>query len=244
MNRLQYFIQRNPFLVIMVFLLIARAVRGGVASGAGFGSFLLDTIYYLPGIVIGITVHEFAHAFVAYKLGDNTPKEQGRVTLNPLAHIDPIGLIALIFLHFGWGKPVQVNPFAFRKNARLCNILTDLAGVITNFIVAFITGGIMIFLMTKGISYPSPGMSILYYILVMNLVLMLFNLLPVPPLDGFGVLTELFDLRKRQWYSKLYSYGSIILLVIIVTGATSFLLGPPLSAVSDFIIRAWTTILS
>jgi Zn-dependent protease len=241
MRKLQYFIQKNPFIAILLALLLVRGI--GRSSGGNIWDFILETLYYLPGIVAGITVHEFAHAFAAYKLGDNTPKEQGRVTLNPLAHIDPVGLIALVFLHFGWGKPVQVNPFAFRKNARLCNIVTDLAGVATNFVVAFLFGGLFIFLARSGFSVYSAGMMILNYAISMNLVLMIFNLIPIPPLDGFGVVTEIFNLRGKSWYGAVYSYGNIILLLIIVTGATSFILGPPLNGLAQFIMNVWLAIL-
>ncbi|MDR1271698.1 MAG: site-2 protease family protein [Clostridiales Family XIII bacterium] len=241
MRKLQYFIQKNPFMVILLALLLVRGVGRG--TGGNIWDFILETLYYLPGIVVGITVHEFAHAFAAYKLGDNTPKDQGRVTLNPLAHIDPIGLIALIFLHFGWGKPVQVNPFAFRKNARLCNIVTDLAGVATNFVVAFLFGGLYFFLWRAGVSLDSAGMMILYYAVVMNLVLMVFNLLPIPPLDGFGVVTEIFDLRRKPWYGSVYSYGNIILLVVIITGGTSYILGPAINGLASFIMGSWNAIL-
>jgi Zn-dependent protease len=194
---------------------------------------LAGTLMLLPGIVIGITFHEFAHAFAAYKLGDQTPKAQGRVTLNPLAHIDPIGIITLIVVGFGWGKPVQVNPFAFRKNRRASSFIVDIAGVATNFIIAFVCGALIFIVPNYVVG------SILSNIAYINIVLMLFNLLPVPPLDGFGIITEIFDLRRFSWHRKLYEFGSFILLALIIFGATRRILGPPINAVYTFIENFW-----
>ena len=237
MGKLQEFFKRNPFIVILVVLMIGRTFQRGFSGS--IADYLLDTLYILPGILVGLTVHEFAHAFAAYKLGDETPKLQGRVTLNPISHIDPVGLFALIFFHFGWGKPVQVNPFAFKKNARLCNIVVDLAGVTTNFLLGVLFGGIVMFFASRGYTLDSSWMMILYYAMYINFVLMIFNLLPIPPLDGFGVVTEIFDLRKKSWYLNVYTYGNIVLLVIILTGSVSYIFGPVLNAMMKFVSWLW-----
>lgn len=219
------------FLVIMVFNAIRSPQYGSI------GEWLVATLLKLPAIVIGITIHEHAHAWTAWKLGDRTPMAQGRVTLNPAKHIDPFGIIALIFVGFGWGRPVQVNPYAFRKNRRLANLLVSVAGVATNLVAAFLCTALLFFV-TNGVLS-----TVLYYIVWFNIVLMIFNLLPVPPLDGFGILTEIFDLRRASWYDTLYSFGSIILLLLIMTGATGKILGPAVLSISRAFISVWGLVL-
>ena len=258
----------NGNFIFIIFLVImawnAFESRGDVS----ILEWLKDTLYILPAIVIGITIHEFAHAYSAWKLGDDTPKLQGRVTLNPIKHIDPVGIIALIFVHFGWGKPVQVNPYAFKNNRRACNLIVDVAGVITNFVCAFVVVGIFMSLINSGvlpgeIEYIKTGVMIgnvdyilagfltgggvvsviLFYIIWINIVLMVFNLLPIPPLDGFGIITEIFDLRRFKWYQTFYSNGSLILLILILFGITSGLLTPALDAIITFMSKIWSSIL-
>jgi Zn-dependent protease len=202
---------------------------------------LWNLLLLLPGIIIGITVHEWAHAWVAWKLGDSTPKLQGRVSLNPIRHIDPVGLIALMFIGFGWGKPVMVNPYAFRRPRR-DNLLTDIAGIALNFVVAFAFMGIMRAFAGYAVSDAAYGMeqtllpifTILQYIVSMNLVLMIFNLLPVPPLDGFGILTEALNLRGKPAYDMIYNAGFPILIVLILLDVPSRVISPVIGALFDF----------
>lgn len=203
-------------------------------------TWLQNTLYIVPAILIGLTVHEFAHAFVAYKLGDDTPKIQKRVSLNPIRHIDPIGLIALLFIGFGWGKPVEVNSLNF-KNPRRDNLLTDLAGIVTNFIMAILFAGIAKLMLTYQYTFIATEaggvvLTIIYYIIQINLVLMIFNLLPVPPLDGFGVVTEIFNLRRYSWYYKIYNMGFPILMVLIIFNITSKILIPALQFMMSFVL--------
>ncbi|MDR3364366.1 MAG: site-2 protease family protein [Clostridiales Family XIII bacterium] len=224
----------NYIMVVFMVIMAYNAFSSGRYDN--FGDWLTTTLLRLPGIVIGITVHEFAHAFSAWKLGDQTPKAQGRVTLNPLAHIDPVGIIALLFVGFGWGRPVQVNPYAFTKNRRLANIITDVAGVATNFVIAFFCTAALF------VVHNETLFTILLNVVYMNLVLMIFNLLPIPPLDGFGIITEIFDLRRFRWYKPFYSNGTIILLILIVFDIISGLLGPALSAILGFIQNVWALV--
>jgi Zn-dependent protease len=208
------------------------------------------TLLLLPAIIIGITFHEFMHAYSAYKLGDQTPKVQGRVTLNPLKHIDPIGIIILIFVGFGWGKPVQVNPYAFKGNRRLANLIVDVAGVLTNLVLAFLFSGLVILILYTA-TYSAPMQVILDILSItvrINLVLMLFNLLPVPPLDGFGIITEVFDLRRFSWYQQFYNSGMFILLALIVVPSLfgfsiiGWLLTPAFSTIPDAFYTFWQSI--
>jgi Zn-dependent protease len=234
------FFRGNGFSIILIVILAINMIRGSGLFTDPLG-WLQNMLFILPGIVIGITVHEWAHAFTAYKLGDTTPKLQGRVSLNPVRHIDPVGLIALLFIGFGWGKPVMVNPYAFR-HPRRDNLLTDIAGITLNFIVAFIVMGILR-AYAGYIAGGAPAASIaafptiftiLQYIVWMNLVLMIFNLLPVPPLDGFGIVTEIFDLRGKPVYHAIYNAGFPILIALILFNVPSRVIRPLISALFDF----------
>ena len=210
------FDKRTKIFFIIIIAAILLLITG---SSSGF----INKLLFLPGIIIGITFHEAAHGYVSHWLGDPTPKNQGRLSLNPLAHIDPMGFIALLLVGFGWGKPVMIDP-RYYKNPKRDELLVSLAGVTTNLIIAIIFAVIQILLIDTGAAY-SMGSSwnvvnlIIQYIVFVNLVLMCFNLLPIPPLDGFSVITQLFDLRKYDWYYKLYSNGFFILMALVFIGA-------------------------
>lgn len=203
---------------------------------------IINKLLFLPGIIIGITFHEAAHGYVSHWLGDPTPKNQGRLSLNPLAHIDPMGFIALLLVGFGWGKPVMIDP-RYYKNPKRDELLVSLAGVTTNLIIAIIFAVIQILLIDTGAAY-SMGSSwnvvnlIIQYIVFVNLVLMCFNLLPIPPLDGFSVITQLFDLRRYDWYYKLYSNGFFILMALVFIGALDGFLDKSVSFFYYNIMRA------
>ena len=183
----------------------------------------------LPGIILGLSFHEFAHAWVSDKLGDPTPRRQGRVTINPLAHIDWIGFLALLLVGFGWGKPVQIDP-SYYKNKRRDEFLVSIAGVTMNLILAIIISipaKLMIKTFTAGASDLMYNVYlILFYAVTINLVLMIFNLIPCPPLDGWGIITQLFGLDKYDWWYKVYQYGTWILLALIVTNVTDHIITP------------------
>lgn len=215
----------------MMALLAYFAFRNGALDDPA--GWFLDIVLLLPGIVIGLSFHEFAHALVAYKLGDDTPKIQGRVTINPLAHMDPIGFLAILLVRFGWGKPVEIYPGNF-KNRRRDSILVSFAGVSMNLFIAILfTLGLRIYfqLVPASFYFTDFGNSvtmILYYIIYINLVLMVFNLLPVPPLDGFSIITEVFNLRKSSFYFQIQDKGFLILMVLIVLNVTGLVLTPAL----------------
>jgi len=244
----------NYIFIVFLIIMLFNSVQAG--RFANPGQWLINTLLLLPAIVIGITFHEFMHAYSAYKLGDQTPKVQGRVTLNPLKHIDPFGIIILIFVGFGWGKPVQINPAALKGNNRLSNLIVNVAGVGMNLFIAFFCTALVV-----AIEYgvymnqiqTSVPLQVFYTIMTIvvriNLVLMLFNLLPVPPLDGFGIITEIFDLRKYSWHRPLYNYGMFILLFIVILpifngqSIVSMILGPALSGIYGFFHNVWSFII-
>ena len=195
---------------------------------------ILTKILTLPGIILGLSLHEFAHALVSDRLGDPTPSRQGRLTINPMAHIDWLGFIALLFVGFGWGKPVMIDP-GYYKNRRAGEFLTAIAGVTMNLILAVIlsfpTKAVLSLYYASGSALAENTFYILYYAVMINVCLMIFNLIPVPPLDGWGILTQLFDLQKYSWWYKMYQYGQWILLILIFTNVTDLILGPAVSAI-------------
>ena len=224
-------------IIIIVVLLFSSLRSGGFSDPL---QWLSEKLIILPGIIIGLSMHEFAHAFVAYKLGDNTPKLQGRVTINPLAHIDWIGLAALFFCGFGWGQPVQINPYNFR-NRRRDQLFVALAGVVMNLILA-----ILFTLVLKAVSSAlgsyalASGMGqiiwyIIYYTIQINLVLMVFNLIPIPPLDGFNIIAEIFNFGQTETYWKIYQYGNWILVAIIIFGVAGMIIAPCVNGLMNIV---------
>lgn len=223
----------NPNFLLIIVLLIGMTVANSNFTNPG--EWFLTRLLLLPGIVIGLSVHEFGHAIVALKLGDNTPHMQGRITLNPIAHIDLFGFICLLVAGFGWGKPVMINPQNF-KNRRRDEFLVSIAGVVMNFIFAFIFAIIVnlliLILVSKGAYYDQKEViQVFANVVQINIVLMVFNLLPIPPLDGFGIVTELFDLRKNPWYYRVYENGFIILMILLVIGLVDRVVFPIVHAV-------------
>ena len=189
------------------------------------GGFLTTLIAGLPGIVIAMVVHEYAHARVADALGDYTPRMQGRLTLNPAAHVDPIGLLMLFIVHFGWAKPVQINPMNF-SNPRRDDILVSLAGPASNLITSFIA--LIILVLMAKLDFPfSDGVLIVFnLIIIYNINFAIFNMLPIPPLDGSHILRNLLPYELARGYEQLERYSFIFLIIIIATPILSYVFIP------------------
>lgn len=179
--------------------------------------FLLNALMILPGIVIGLSFHEFAHAWMSDRLGDPTPRMQGRVTISPFAHIDPMGFLMLFLFRFGYGRPVQVNP-SYYKHRRRDDILVSLAGVTMNFFLAIFFGAVYLVMLRHLNVTNEILLDIVYYIMVININLMVFNLLPIPPLDGYHVIRDLFLHKNINFFWKFEQYGWLILIVVLVSG--------------------------
>lgn len=192
-------------------------------------------------ILVTISVHEFAHAKVADELGDPTARLMGRLTLNPLAHIDPIGILLLLFIGFGWGRPVPFDPYNL-KNPRRDAALISLAGPASNFIIAIICSIIIRVFTFFGLSFIGAiGQNILPTFIFLNIMLGVFNLLPFSPLDGFKIVGGfLSDSQAREWYG-LERYGIFFLLFFIfpIVGSKSMLqilISPVINFVSSLLI--------
>ena len=171
------------------------------------------------GIAVAISVHEFGHAFAAHLLGDDTAKMQGRMTLDPAKHIDPIGLITLLVFHFGWAKPVPVNPNNFR-NYKLGNVLVSLAGAIGNILAAIVCVFVMKSAKLEAIQTIS-NVTLIY-----NVGFAAFNLLPIPPLDGWGIISTFIPYKYNDLVYKYEAYSYPILLNLLVTGVYGIIVSP------------------
>ncbi|PLT31843.1 site-2 protease family protein [Peribacillus deserti] len=191
-----------------------------------FLRFPLEEIpYVVVTLMIAFTLHEFAHAYVAYKFGDPTAQKQGRLTLNPAVHLDPLGTLLLLIAGFGWARPVPVNRHYF-KNPRLAGILVSIAGPLSNLLIAAI--GFMLYFgfMSAGILGNEYVINFLHTLIEINVVLFVFNLLPVPPLDGYRVLEDLAPDNVRAKMSQFEMYGSLIFLVIVITPLGDYIITP------------------
>ena len=180
---------------------------------------LSNILVNIVGIAVAISVHEFGHAYSAHLLGDDTAKMYGRMTLNPAKHLDIIGLISMLIFRIGWAKPVPVNPNNF-KNYKVGNIIVSLAGVAANIITAIIC-----VLINKYVNMYAIN-EIAYAVIIYNVGFAAFNLLPIPPLDGWGLISSFIPYKYTEIVYKYESMSSIIFLALIITGAYSLFVSP------------------
>lgn len=194
--------------------------------------YLLQILLLIPAIIIGLSFHEFAHGLAADKLGDPTPRNSGRLTIEPWPHIDILGLI-MIFIppHFGWAKPIPIDPRNFKKPRR-DEIIVSFAGPLANLLMAVLFGLILMLVVNFNVLSGSERghqvlQQIIAYIIIVNINLFLFNLIPIPPLDGSHILENILPYNKAQKYIQwTQSYGFIILLILVISGAFSYILSP------------------
>jgi Zn-dependent protease len=179
---------------------------------------LIRILEFLPGIILGLTVHEFSHAFVAHKCGDDTSKEQGRITLNPLKHIDLMGFILILIAGFGWAKPVQFNEQKLR-NPKYDIMKIAVAGPVSNAILAMVLSVIFSSLVSLHLLQGHSGSQVIFEIFIygiyINWGLFIFNLIPLPPLDGSHLIYSQLR-RYPAVYNALYKYGSLLLFGLII----------------------------
>lgn len=200
---------------------------------------LLALILTLPGVIIAITFHEFAHAFVADRLGDMTPRNQGRLNLNPASHLDPTGFILLIFAHVGWGKPVQINPRNFDRNISMgtAEALVSVAGPVMNFILAIVFTIIYCILVKfVGTSFLLSQIgiivsSMIQSTIIVNIGLGVFNLIPLPPLDGSKIFMNFMSYNTKRWIEEREHIFYYAFLILWITGLASMIISPIINVI-------------
>ncbi len=231
------FDRKTLFIIIGILLLLTLLNMGSYN--------ILVTILTLPGVIIAISFHEFAHAFAADRLGDRTPRNQGRLTLNPGAHLDPVGIILLIFAHIGWGKPVQINPNNFStKSKDAGEAIVSIAGPVMNFILAIIFTIIFyiisitnpsvvleMFISTtiQGMSFMSLIALTVYYAIIVNIGLGVFNLIPIPPLDGSKIFLKVLPYKAQRWIDEHQNMIYLIFILLWITSILGYIVSPIIS---------------
>jgi Zn-dependent protease len=220
---------------------LLSALQGGNVQEA-----MISFVGYIIAIVLGISLHEFSHALVAYRLGDLTPVRDGRLTINPLAHFDVFGTLLILLVGFGYGKPVVVNPYNFRMDRRAGMALVAIAGPITNILIAVVFGLTMRVLLNSYSTTPSYAIAVILNIFAiivsLNIGLALFNMIPFPPLDGSKVLLALLPgeiaYSVERFYVQTQQYGLIVLMVLLYIGGRFIgpLLAGPQAAIFNLIV--------
>lgn len=219
---------RKTITIVLLVLLVMQALNSGTAG-------ILATLFLIPGVLIAITFHEYAHALAAYKLGDETPKIQGRLNLNPASHVSLLGLIFLALAGFGWGKPVEINSRNFNGKYSLSKseAIVAAAGPIMNFIVAFVL--MIIFYIVFSVTTWGESLSTTMYMIVygvlayaisINIGLGVFNLIPLPPLDGSKILMHFLPGKGKQWFYENERMFYLIFFLLWITGLSSVILEP------------------
>ena len=227
----------------IIYIILGIMVLSMVVQYLANPGMLFSLLISVPGVLIAITFHEFAHAFVADRLGDDTARREGRLSLNPLDHLDPIGTVLLLFAGFGWGKPVHVNPRNYTRKMSMekGEALVSIAGPVMNFLLAIIFA-IVYYGIYKlaGLSFVNSKMGIIIMLLIhstisINVGLGLFNLIPLPPLDGSKVIMPFLPFNAKQWFINNEQIFYIVFVVLWITGLTSYIISPGIQAVSSWI---------
>jgi len=205
---------------------------------------IVSILLGLPGLLWALSFHEFCHGWMAYRLGDDTAARQGRLSLNPLHHLDPVGTLMLLFFRFGWAKPVQINSRNLR-NPRRDIALVALAGPVGNFISAFavaIICGLLarLFpgLLFNRLGYPTTFGMVMVNVMFMNVGLGIFNLIPVPPLDGSKVLSMFLPVSALRGFFFMERWGFLILIALVYLGVVGVIMNPFFTAANNILV--WT----
>jgi Zn-dependent protease len=229
----------------ILYIILGIMVLSMLASYLTDTSKLLALVLTIPGVLIAITFHEFAHAFAADKLGDDTPRRQGRLSLNPFAHLDPVGSILLLFAGFGWGKPVEVNPRNYNRDMSMekADAIVSIAGPVMNFLLALVFT--LIYCAVYKFAYFEIAtntvfsliMSAVYYTIYINIGLGVFNLIPLPPLDGSKVIMPFLPYKAKQWFQDNTMVFYIIFLAIWIFGIAGTIISPIINAISSGLLH-------
>lgn len=224
---------KKTITIILIVILVLWLISAGTSG-------ILNLLLTVPGVLIALTFHEFAHAWAANKLGDDTPKYQGRLNLNPLSHIDPVGFVFLIIAGFGWGKPVQIDPRNFNGKYSLskAEAIVSAAGPIMNFILAFVF--LILYYVLFVVTDVVAGLSgqwqqiifaMITYTVSINIGLGVFNLIPLPPLDGSKILTHFLPYKAKEWFYRNEQIFYIVFLLLFITRLSGVILTPIFTAV-------------
>jgi Zn-dependent protease len=209
-----------------------------LASIERFLAYPLEKLPYVAiTLIIAFSVHEFAHAFTAWKFGDATAKKQGRLTLNPMRHLDPIGTILIFIAGFGWARPVPVNRFFFKK-PRLAGVMVSFAGPLSNLVLASLAYLFLYGVTAAGLMTAVPLFVLEFFemFIYLNVVLFIFNLLPLPPLDGYRIVEDLAPADVRAKMTQYEQYGLLIFLILVITPLDQYTIQPIFSVVLPWVI--------
>lgn len=232
----------------LIFLIIALMLFSSFITLFSNRGALLSFVLSIPGILIAITFHEFAHAFAADKLGDDTPRRQGRLNLNPFKHLDPFGTIMLVFAGFGWGKPVEINPRNFNRDISLskAEAIVAAAGPIMNLIIAVVFEIILCLVVKFAPGFEVIGgtilasnqvwgmvASVISGVISINIGLGIFNLIPLPPLDGSKILSGFLPYGARNWLDSHSQIFEIIFVALWIVGILSLIISPIILIVNN-----------
>ena len=232
-----FFQDRRTLYIILGVLILISLIN--VSSNT-----LLGLVLTLPGVIVAITFHEAAHAFAAVKLGDNTPRNQGRLSLNPLHHLDPFGFVLLIFAHIGWGKPVEINPrnFDTKVSMETGEAIVSVAGPLMNLILAIIFSVIyaIIAKFAPGFVLTQMGIiiiTIIEYTIIVNIGLGVFNLIPLPPLDGSKIFKRFLSYNAKRWLEEKEQIFYIVFLILWITGLAGTIISPIINLIYSGITK-------
>ena len=204
---------------------------------------LVTMVLRLPALLVAISFHEFAHAWAADRLGDPTPRRMGRLTLEPWAHLDPIGTLMILLYGFGWAKPVPTNPYFYRIGARRGLLWTSLAGPAANLLLSLVFAVLLVAVFFTGAFSGVPHLSrIIEVTFQLNVVLAVFNLLPIPPLDGSKVLAGILPGRQAELLDRLERLGPFLLLFVLLSGIADGIIRAASTAVTGLLLEAAVTL--
>ena len=229
----------------MIYIVMAIMLISGLFSYLTDTNKLLSLLLSVPGILIAITFHEFAHAYVADKLGDDTPRNQGRLTLNPLGHLDPIGSVMLLFAGFGWGKPVEVNPRNYDRRFSMdkADAIVSIAGPLMIFFLAIVLTIIYCAIYKfSSVAFINSQVGTIVLLMIniaisINIGLGVFNLIPLPPLDGSKVLKAFLPYNSRQWFENNEKIFEMIFVALWIVGILSTIISPLISIITNGILK-------
>ena len=233
--------------IIIVIMVLSTVVQYIANPGA-----LFALLVSIPGVLLAITFHEFAHGYAAYKLGDNTAKNEGRLSLNPLDHLDPIGTLMLLFAGFGWGKPVHVNPTNYTRKISMekGEAIVSVAGPLTNILLAFLLAlAYEALIKFASIEFLVSTVGNIIKLMIgtaisINIGLGVFNLIPLPPLDGSKIIMPFLPYNAKQWFRSNEQIFYIIFVAIWITGIAGMLISPAISGVTSGIMNLAKAIFS